>query len=88
MVLLRMMGIEMSDEASKTFGGGIRNYLGALGFISALIGAEILREGGDSRVGMGLVVTGLPVFILPWLWDRFMARLSNQRSKLRSFDDG
>ena len=30
----------MADDASKTFGGGLRNYLGALGFILPLGGGR------------------------------------------------
>jgi hypothetical protein len=50
----------MADEASDTFGGGLRNYLGALAFISALIGAEIIREHGPLWVGVILIVIALP----------------------------
>lgn len=32
----------MADEASDTFAGGIKNYLGALGFIVPLLGGEEL----------------------------------------------
>jgi hypothetical protein len=55
----------MGDEASDTFGGGLRNYLGALAFISALIGAEIIREHGPLWVGVILIVIALPIYLSP-----------------------
>lgn len=60
MLLRFIVGITMADEASDTFGGGLRNYLGALAFISALIGAEIIREHGPLWVGVILIVIALP----------------------------
>jgi hypothetical protein len=65
---LRLLGIRMSDEASDTVGGGLRNWLGALGFIVALIGAEIIREGGPKSVGAILIVAGLPIYLSPAIW--------------------
>ena len=65
---LRLLGIRMSDEASDTIGGGLRNWLGALGFIVALIGAEIIREGGPKSVGAILIVAGLPIYLSPAIW--------------------
>ncbi len=58
----------MSDEASDTIGGGLRNWLGALGFIVPLIGAEIIREGGPKWVGAILIVAGLPIYWSPAIW--------------------
>ena len=60
----------MSDEASDTIGGGLRNWLGALGFIVPLIGAEIIREGGPNWVGAILIVAGLPIYLSPAIWKR------------------
>lgn len=68
MYLLRLLGIRMSDEASDTIGGGLRNWLGALGFIVPLIGAEIIREGGPKWVGAILIVAGLPIYWSPAIW--------------------
>jgi hypothetical protein len=58
----------MADEASDTISGGIRNFLGALGFISALIGAEVLRESGPNWVGVTLIAAGLPIYLSPVAW--------------------
>ncbi len=60
----------MSDEASDTIGGGLRNWLGALGFIVSLIGAEVLHEGGPKLIGAILIVAGLPLFLSPFIWNR------------------
>jgi hypothetical protein len=67
---LRLFGIRMSDEASDTIGGGLRNWLGALGFIVPLIGAEIIREGGQKWIGAVLIVSGLPIYWSPAIWKR------------------
>jgi hypothetical protein len=45
----------MADEASDTVGGAMRIFLGTAGFVSFLIGAEILREGGPAWVGASLI---------------------------------
>jgi hypothetical protein len=74
MLLLRLVGIDMSDEAAETFGGGIRAFLGAGGFISMLAGEEVIREGGALWVGVGLIVIGLPIFLLPFFWKRLFDR--------------
>ncbi len=58
----------MTDEASDTIGGGLRNWLGALGFIVPLIGAEIIREGGPKWVGAILIAAGLPIYWSPAIW--------------------
>ena len=58
----------MADEASDTIGGGLRNWLGALGFIVPLIGAEIIREGGPNWVGAILIAAGLPIYWSPAIW--------------------
>jgi len=65
---LRLLGIRMADEASDTIGGGLRNWLGALGFIVPLIGAEIIREGGPKWVGAILILAGLPIYWSPAIW--------------------
>jgi len=58
----------MADEASDTIGGGLRNWLGALGFIVPLIGAEIIREGDPKWIGAILIVAGLPIYWSPAIW--------------------
>jgi hypothetical protein len=62
-------GVDMADEASETFGGGLRNWLGAVGFCAVLIGAEMLRENTlPLWIGIVLIVVGLPIFLLPFGW--------------------
>jgi hypothetical protein len=58
----------MSEEASDTMGGGLRNWLGALGFIVPLIGVEIIKEGGSKWIGAILIVAGLPIYWSPAIW--------------------
>ena len=70
MNVLRLIGLRMADEASETAGGGIRNWLGALGFISALIGAEMLREDHPVWIGATLIVAALPIYLSPVIWRR------------------
>jgi hypothetical protein len=65
---LRLLGIRMTQEASDTIGGGLRNWLGALGFIVPLIEAEIIREGGPKWIGAILIVAGLPIYWSPAIW--------------------
>src|SRR5437764_3637475 len=68
MLPLRLVGINMADEASDTLGGGVKNYLGALGFISALLGGEEMLRVGPTTLSVFLIVVGLPFFISPWVW--------------------
>jgi hypothetical protein len=60
----------MADEVAETFGGGLRAYLAAGGFIVMLIGAEILREGGNRWIGIGLILVGLPIFLSAAVWNK------------------
>lgn len=60
----------MADDASNTVGGGLRNWLGALGSISALIGAEMLKEGGFSWIAVALILLALPIYWSPVIWNR------------------
>jgi hypothetical protein len=73
MFLLRLVGVDMSDDASKTFGGGVRGWLGAGGFLLMMFGGYFLYEKGDFHVGIPMILGGLPLFILPWAWERFKA---------------
>jgi hypothetical protein len=75
MFLLRVMGIEMSDDASKTLGGGVRAWLGTSGFLLMMFGGYFIYEHNNLYVGIPMIAGGLPLFILPWAWDRFMAPL-------------
>jgi hypothetical protein len=67
----------MADDASETFGGGVRNYLGALGFILPLVGLEELVRSYVSEqpalphwVSIVLIVSGLPIYVSPWAWKK------------------
>lgn len=55
----------MSDEVPTTAVGAVRAYLGALGFIVALIGAEMLaeKEGSHLYLGGGLIAASLLIFL-------------------------
>jgi hypothetical protein len=64
MVPLRLMGIDMADEASDTAAGGLKNFLRTIAFCSALLGMEevlwaIWGAGGHLWVGIVLVATAL-----------------------------
>lgn len=63
----------MSDEVPDSAGGAVRAFLGALGFIVALIGAEMMAEKGGDRVwiGLALVAASLPVFLSAFMWKWF-----------------
>jgi hypothetical protein len=66
----------MADDASDTFGGGFRNYLGAIGFIAPLIGGEELVRLYLTGSGLpwwfsaALIVSGFPVYVAPAVWKR------------------
>jgi hypothetical protein len=64
----------MSDDASKTLGGGVRAWLGTGGFLLMMFGGYFLYEHNNLSIGIPMIVGGLPLFILPWAWDRFVAR--------------
>jgi hypothetical protein len=75
----------MSDEAPQTFGGAVRAYVAALGFIITLVGADMMAERDGARfvVGIALVIAGLPVFTAAALWKVVQDKLSeNARARL------
>jgi len=82
MLFLRLVGIQMADEASDTVARGVKNYLGALGFIAPLIGGEELvrlyltDHGLPSWVSLGLIASGLPIYTSPAAWKATHRRLS------------
>jgi hypothetical protein len=79
-------GINMSDEASETVAGGIRNFLGALGFIAPLIGAELLMAGERPPwIGWTLIVAGLPIYLSPAVWKKIVAAFRGQGQKQMAF---
>jgi hypothetical protein len=75
---LRPFGINMADDASETFGGGLRNYLGAIGFILPLVGVEeLVRHFVDTThpslpwwASTGLIAIGLPIYWSPAIWKK------------------
>jgi hypothetical protein len=67
MLFLRLVGVNMADGAPDDAGQAVRNYLGGLGFIVTLIGAELIKE-GHPWIGAALVVAGLPIFLSGVLW--------------------
>lgn len=66
----------MADEASDTLGGGLRNFLGALGFILPLVGIEeLVRHFADPKASTLpwwasaiLIIVGLPIYQGPAIW--------------------
>jgi len=70
-------GDPMSDEVPDSAGGAVRAFLGALGFIVAMVGVEMMAEKAGDRiwVGLGLVVVSLPVFFSAFMWKWFRQRV-------------
>ena len=72
----------MADEASDTVGGAMRIFLGTAGFVSFLIGAEILREGGPAWVGASLIAAAFPIYLSPAAWKFVVSRFGRNDVKL------
>lgn len=79
----------MADDASDTFGGGLKNWLGALGFILPLVGVEeAVRRTVDTQhpslpywaSGL-LIIAGLPIYALPAVAKRVRERSSKNAAK-------
>jgi hypothetical protein len=81
MLPLRLVGIKMADEAPDTVGGATRVFLGTAGFISFLIGAEILREGGSAWAGISLIVAAYPIYASLALWNFTASRFRRTSAK-------
>ncbi len=66
----------MSDEAPDTMPGAIKAYIGALGFIVVLIGAEMIAEKENARfwLGVALVAAGLPIMSLVVFWNHLRSQ--------------
>jgi hypothetical protein len=70
---LQLLGINMVDEASETYSGGLKNWLGALGFILPLAGIEELiriyatgaKYPGWQWIDSGLIAGGLLLYWSP-----------------------
>ena len=75
---LRLAGIDMSDDASKTLGGGVRAFLGTGGFLVMMFGGYFLYDNRNFGIGIPLIAVGLPIFISPWVLDRIIARIRSQ----------
>jgi hypothetical protein len=68
----------MADDAADTFGGGLRNFLGALGFILPLVGVEeLVRHFVDVQhpslpwwISAILIASGYPIYVSPAIWNR------------------
>jgi hypothetical protein len=71
----------MSDEAPDTVSGATRVFLGTAGFVSFLIGAEILREGGSSWVGTALIAAAYPIYSSLAMWKFAVSRLGRNGAK-------
>lgn len=85
MFSLRLMGIKLADEASDTAVGGLKNFLGALGFISPLLGGEevlrwFLTGSGSPRAGVALIVLGLPLYLSPAAWKAARRRIKRGKA--------
>src|SRR5437660_375408 len=75
MLFLKLLGVKMADDAPENAGQAVRNYLGGLGFIVTLIGAELMKE-GQPWLGGALVTAGLPIFLSGVLWRWIQGRLA------------
>jgi len=87
MLPLRLAGINMSDDASETFSGGVRAFLGSAGFLTMMFGGYYFYEGkgpGPWWMGYFLIGIGLPLFILPAIWKKL--RRAKSASDLRPLE--
>jgi hypothetical protein len=73
-MLPQLVGVHMADQASNTLGGGIRNYLGAGGFLVMMFGGYFLYDGKPTWIGITLIAVGLPIFLAPWMWGQLTHR--------------
>ena len=76
----------MSDDASKTLGGGVRAFLGTAGFLLMMFGGYHIYEHNNLRLGIPMVAGGLPLFILPWAWDRLTARFRSSSAPKKAIE--
>lgn len=58
----------MSDKASDSLGEGVRNGIGAGGFLLMMFGGYLIYDHRDSRYGIGLIALGFVAFVTPWAW--------------------
>ncbi len=85
MFLLRLVGMDMADEASNAFGGGTKAFLHVLGFALPLVGIEQIVPWYVGVIALPywfsfvLIVAGAPIFWLPAIWKT--ARAFWNRSK-------
>lgn len=78
MFLFRLLGIRMSDAASETWAGAVKNWLGTLGFLVPMGGVEeMIRHFVDPQhpslpplISAVLILAGLPIYASPVGWKR------------------
>jgi hypothetical protein len=82
----------MADEASESLAGGLKNYLGALGFIAPLLGGEelirFLVTGGGGHTlpwwaSIILIAAGLPIYLSPAAWKSLRTKLGGKSDILK-----
>lgn len=61
MLPLRLVRLDMADDASDTLGGGIRNWLGMIGLAAVLGGSEEAIRTGPKWWHLALILIGLPI---------------------------
>jgi hypothetical protein len=70
--LLRLLGINMADEASETMAGALKNWLGALGFIAPLVAhfVDTQHPSLPPWASIALMLAGLAIYASPVAWMR------------------
>ena len=74
--LLRLLGINMADEASETMAGALKNWLGALGFIAPLVAhfVDTQHPSLPPWASIALMLAGLAIYASPVAWMRVTGR--------------
>ena len=73
---LRLLGINMADEASETMAGALKNWLGALGFIAPLVAhfVDTQHPSLPPWASIALMLAGLAIYASPVAWMRVTGR--------------
>ncbi len=78
MFLLRLVGVEMADEAPDTISGGVKATLGTFGFLLPMCGLEQLLSPSPPILppwgSMCLIISGPCLYFAPAIWRRFHER--------------